>query len=1063
MPISASGQRGETRGIHQFGRRAAYLALACLTLPAHGQPATPEVPPEASTPVPAAAAPELSPAPTVELLLEPMLTDDRVLGDTLTGVAWDVAASPGRRLMQLPLRVRPGQEEGLLEEPAISFGGSRFIGWWLPIEEDAASNRGRSRNVAASPAPIDNELLDLAGLLDKLETADPNPRNASRPEAAPAAVATGDFLPEGAPRLAREITVKPSGQVAWEVARLIPGATVKTGETPYLLYLDGQRLRDLKPEKKDVSRNGSESSREYSQRRRESDIAYREELTAYRELQNASRNVPTLLETKLTDVVWAVFEVNAIQNEWSLRGGPEGTWSMSFDEFEALRSVAGGQGISSWPEQDGRAFSAEDRRFIALLDKLSKDRHVWTQRTLARALADSGFASKIGSGDAVSDVFERLLTSKDPIARNRTVYALATTSPATPAVATLLENAAAQTGDPAIQLAALRAQLAVQLAASTAAGGGRGAAVDLSGVIATVNANLANASGADAGLVVKQLLVTVPAETPEAVNALVAGVRFDSLSPERFDSAVAAVLSSAGTQPAVVGGWIDQQLLGSSNAAVVGRTLELMASANASAPAVSAFAAALRGAVFGSPESAEASETGKASGALPLPRVMMTAGLPLDSANHALFKLLNAGDPETRKSGWAVLRHFELTDREPTRGRRSPAPVEGELDPLTMIVDAGLGQTDTPSSLVPFLLRQPDEARANGPLLRVILAGDTPSSRRAARALLGSERELGLAMGELEADARSTLGNLVYDRLGDGPEPVTGLLRQDNNRRGGAVNWFGDRWAAGELPEAAAWAEQAGGESALLNLIGGEDEPLAHGAIAALAAAAGADRAQQQKMIDRFNDTRQTLSSQELGEAWGDAKQDIYTSRLSTAAGEYRLVMTLAGEAPGDGGAGRARDDITGYDPAAAAEQERIAAGDADVRVQRTVLGVITLVADGRSVSFRGGTPTLSVPEDRLALRIAEPGQMLAFADKVEALQGLPLGGVDEPLDLLPEDGNVWRGQVPLPDGRVFGLQIEPWSGTASADEDESSGDQADDGAEDKPSEEAAAQDKTEG
>ncbi|MEM7624357.1 MAG: hypothetical protein AAF333_01880 [Planctomycetota bacterium] len=1061
MSISGRGQRGAMRGGNGWPWAAGGLALACLAVPMSGQPVSPEAAAEAPVAVTEQAT-DASPSPSVELRLDLMLREDRVLGETLSGMAWDVAASPGRRLMQLPLRVVSGTESGQMAEPAISFGGSRFVGWWLPIEAEATSTHGRSRGAAVPSGPTDNELLDLAGLLGKLEAADADRRRGGRfdesvePTAAPQPV--GEPLPEDAPRLAREITVTPDGTVAWEVARLIPGATVKSGETPYLLYLDGQRLRDLKPEKEAVARNADESSREFSQRRREIDIAYRDELTAFRELQQASRAVPKELEAQLPDVVWAVFEVNAIQNAWSLRGGPAGTWSMGFDEFEALRDLASGQGISTWPEQQGgRAFSAEDRRLIATLDKLAKNRHPWTQRTLARALADSGYAARIGAGDAVSDVFEQLLASPDPIARNRTVYALATTSPATLATASLLEGAAQRTGDPAVQLAALRAQLAVQLASAAPDGGGRGVTPDLSGVVATANANLANPAGADAGLVVKQLLATVPAETPEAVTALVSGVRFDGLPSGRFDAAVAAVLSSAESQPAVVGGWVDRQLLGSSNAEVVKRTLELMSSADAPAPAVSAFATALRGAVFGRSEAADA-PAGDG-----LPRVMMTAGLPLDSTNHALFKLLNAGDPATRRSGWAVLRHFELTDRAPTRGRggRVAPTADSELDPLTMIVDAGLGQTDTPSSLVPFLLRQPDEARANGPLLRVVLTGDTPSSRRAARALLGSERDLGPAIAELDADQRAALGNAVHDRLGDGPEPVTGLLRQENNRRGSVGDWFGEQWAAGELPQAAAWAEQAGGESALTPLVGGDDEALAHGAIAALAAAVGADRALQQKMIDRFRDQRQTLSTKEFEEAWSDARQDIYTTRLAEAAGEYRLLMTVSGETAGDGGPGRARDEVLGFDPEAAAAQ---AAADenGETKVVRTLLGVITLDADGRSVSIRGGKPTLSVPDDRLALRVAEPGELLAFADQIEALQDLPLDGIEEPLDLLPEEGNVWRGQVPMPDGRRFGLVMEPWSGSVSPAE-EKPGERSEEEPKDGAKEERSGQEKTEG
>jgi len=192
-----------------------------------------------------------------------------------------------------------------------------------------------------------------------------------------------------------------------------------------------------------------------------------------------------------------------------------------------------------------------------------------------------------------------------------------------------------------------------------------------------------------------------------------------------------------------------------------------------------------------------------------------------------------------------------------------------------------------------------------------------------------------------------------------------------------------------------------------------------------LAAMAGGDRALQTKMVERFKDTRATMTPDAVRTAWADAKMDIYTARLSEAAGDYRVVILVRGAKPEDG-AGLAFDPVLGMDPRAFGPTGAVDPADqADAAPpQREVLGVIGLQASGSQVEFRGGVPELSVPEDFLAIRIAAPGQLKEFP--IESLQELPLDAVTSPLDLLPQDDGGWRGEVLLSDGRVFEMVMEP-------------------------------------
>ncbi|MBB6429400.1 HEAT repeat domain-containing protein [Algisphaera agarilytica] len=963
--------------------------------------------------------------PQALVQMELLLGSDRVMSESVSGTVWDVNPTAGRRLVQLPMRILPGEAgagEMVLEEPALSFQGGRFLFWEIPDDQSTGS-RGRTSEPVG---PTDEELLDLEYLLTRGSDVDDR-----RGLDAGGDEGSGQSeVPEIAPRLARELFISQAGgvtRVAWEVARGFPGGVVKNGgeDQPYSLLLDRAQLEELEPERPErLTRNADESSREFTYRKRLADAEYRELAGTYRDLQKMVRALPDRFEQDLPETVWAVFEVNALASGWTLRGHESGPWTMDFDDWELLTTLASGRGGGRNASGEGD-YSTEELTQIRQLAAMAGDPHPWTQRLLATAVAQSEFPGKAAPDDVVSKLLEKMLQSPDTLARNRTVYALAQVEPATPAVSQVLAASARETRDPAIQLAALRAELSLQLADAAPSRNGEATGDGVSGAINSVNAMLSDEDGADAGLVVEQFLVTIP-DDEQTVTAVISGVRFDNLPKPRFDAAVAAVLRSAGEQPEVVGGWVNLQLLGSNDPSVVSRTLDLLARADEPAPILTPLARGLSGMVFRESESAEDA---------PLD-LMITSGIPLDSANHSLFRLLNSGDPLLRKKGWLVLRHFELTDRPTSGSRRSnPATEADDSDPLAMIVDAGLSDPrSTPSSLVSFLARQSDAARADGSLLRVVVEGDQPASRHAARVLRGSERSFDTALREMEPDARETFANRVYEALGDGPEPVTGLMRDEaGGGRGGVIGWFAQELAAGELPDPSAWGEAAGGERNLMQAAVATDEQLAAGAFAALTAMAGGDRELQYKMFERFKDDRKTKTSDSMVEAWVDARKDIYTQRLRSAAGDYRLVMIVTGLAPAEGGVGRASDPILGSDPSVA--QAR-AEGAAVVETsERTTLGVTRLIADGRAIRFSSGTPELGVPEDQLAIRITTPSQLKAF--EVQQIKDLPLEESDEPLDLFPQDQGVWRGTMILRDGRDFELVMEPWGGADKSGTDD--------------------------
>jgi hypothetical protein len=966
--------------------------------------------------------------PGSELRVELMLAEDRVLGGSVDDPVWQFDLPPGRRLIQLPLRLLPGEAAGELDEPAVDFAGGRFLAWSIPASDDTPARR---RAPAADVGPTDEQLSDLPRLLEALDRPAPSAADRGRP------ALTADTLPvrpaevpEQAPRLARTIEVLPgtpgtptAPRLAWEIERAIPNATVQSGDSVYHLYLSPEQLRELEPERPErLTREADESSQVFALRERASQAEYRQLLTEYRELLRTVRGLEDRLEQDLPPTVWAVFEVNDFGNGWTMRGTPAGDWSMPFDTFELVQDLAGNRGSRSGRSARGE-LSDTERDAVRQLTVLSRDPHPWSQRMLAAALAGSGYADQLTENYPASELFGALLRSPDPLARNQTVYTLASLDAPSEAVVTLLEAVADEADEPALHYAAVRSRLlrGWEVFAQTQDGATTPTLTDEMAIDTT----LSDPGGLSADRVLHLLLVTSP-DTAAAESALINGVSFGVIPEAELDAALAELLRSAEAYPVIVGGWVDRQLLGSAEPRLVDRTLAVLGRADAPAPAVGPLAQGLADLVLGPADaSAEASA----------PPVVIRGGLPLTSTDHALFKLLSAGDTARRAAGWSALRHFELVDQaSPGRrnARREATNQEAAVDPLTQIVDAGLGQADTPASLVPFLVRQPDAARTTGPLLRVVREGDASAAAAAARSLRGSGRDLAGPMDEMDPEERAALAGRVYESIGGGPTPVTGLLA-DAGMANQLTRWWAGAWSAGSLPAPADWAEQGGGRDRLLSVVAQPPEAPAHGAIAALTAAAGGDAELQRKMIDRFKEQRQTLSSSELETAWADAQRDIYMTRLASAAGDYTLTMRVS---PTQSGGGPEADEADRGDrgdrggiratavPATAGANPTDPAAGASAEAELTVLGLISLAADGRSIRFRGGVPELTVPDDFLALRIAEPAQLASLP--VEALQALPLDDVDQPLDLRPQDGGGFVGDVPLPDGRRFALLLQP-------------------------------------
>jgi hypothetical protein len=933
--------------------------------------------------------------------LEALLLDERVLSGRIEDPVWQFETTPGRRLVQVPIRIDPVEAAVELDQPAIQLRGGRFVGWRIVLDQDPnqrSGRRGRGLRVG------DSRQLDFSN--PRLFEGDLDPAADGAGAADPRAVgdAAGGGVPDGAPRISREVTVTPAGTVTWELDRAFGGAEVKAGQEPYLLRLRPDRMRELEPQRPEVTERGAnEDIREYQQRRRQQQQAYREEQMAFRELRELVRELPDKFEAPRPARLWAIYDMTEAVRDLSLDGPEPLPWRVGFEQFEALRETA--------TMSVGNEVRFEDYKKLNRLAPIARDPHPYSHRMLAFALSDAQLVGKAQPKDPLHRLIEQVVAGPDDVARRIVLADLVRTVPPTPSTKMLLADAAEHL-TPQMKLASLRGALdaIAQDPQQTQAA-----------ITAAADA-LADPQGPPAGGVLDALNEALGARQ-ESHAAVISGINLADLPEDRRDNAIAYLIRSAG-QSELCADWLAGALLGSNDPQLIQRTLELIAAAGPGSAAIGRITEGLTAALFGPP-------TREARNQLDL---TLEAPLPLDSPSHPLFRSLNAGNPEQRELAWRALPNFKLS----AGASRSRTPDTGEVgDPLEMVMVSALGRAQTPPQVVPFVANLEDEPRSTAALVRLVVEADQAASRRAVNALFGdAQRRLVEPIGALSASERQTFAARVYQAKTQSTPLVVGLMREPttrgSGRSGGFVNWFAARVQAGELPRPAEWSAAASGDEALLNLAASRDEALAAGAVAALVAGAGGDTLTAQRMVESFAAASdRTVAA--LTTRWQEARQAIYRARIKQAEGSYRLVLRVPESpdddaAPGNTGefgesAAPQDDDPTRgpagvplpFNPDAPAPTTGVDPADPSdapaVPMTKLVLGVIDLIVEGDQVRLSNDLLPVEVPNDHLAIRVTSLVGLARFDDA----QDFKLDLVTDPVDLLPQPDGTWRGRFTLP------------------------------------------------
>ncbi len=897
--------------------------------------------------------PKRKPEPEVELDLGSLLETDVASSDRIDDGIWDLSSRPGRRLIQLPVVVTPLDQPSELGTPPLDLRGGRFVCWRIASEESE---------------PVDSVFSE------------------TRDETVVI------------PRVSRDVVVLPSGVIRWPLERAIPGFDLKSGDDLYLLKLRPDRLQEDVPERPErLTKRTTESNREFRERQQESHDKYRDAMEAYRHLRDEIRDLPDVFESSLPGRLWAVFEMSDSNDEIELTGESPLPWSIDIELLELLGELKGQTGRSGF-YGGGSGLTDDDVAKIEKVSVLLDDEHPYSWRLLSQVLTSGDRLSISKPGDQLEQVYLELVDSGDEETRNRIVAAAAGVIPPTKVSAKLLERCKDDlTGR--LRLMWLRSLFHSELLSPAVLGE----------MITTANRELANVSGPDAGRIIEQLLLGI-SDKPEALELVAVSINFDTLPADRQGQVLRYIIASSADQP-LAARWLNEKLLGSSDSETVIRTLRMIDEGQSGPQIIKPLANWMMSRVTApsaesegitNHDSADDVDQGWRSSATSdgglnhLVSSISRGKIPLDSADHHLVELLTSSDDRIRPLAWQVLPRFQVSTGTPslTFSRQTMQSTEDQTQNIFhVILEAAYSQGDLPPQVISFLDNHPDSLDATSAMVDIAIKYGTYHGDRACRLLIGSGRELSPAVESLTGEHRYTFAGRVYSSLYMPPPAAAGLLSESGTQTE-TVRWFADRVSSGAIPGPNDWAESFGSdESRLLGLLADKDNQAATGALAVLITKEGGDSGRASELIKRFDRSEPAVSSRSMiKQTWSEIRRELRTASLSSAAGTYMLTVVLRGEVA-SGPAEPGSPSATGSDTA-------------EVKVP---LGVIDLIADGTNLYVSGHTFTITVADDKYAIRIGQVIELKNFNN--EKLADVPLVDITQPLDLLPEEHNTWRGK----------------------------------------------------
>ena len=99
--------------------------------------------------------------PEIEVDILAMLMQDQVFAPTITSDVWSFRPKEGKRLIQVPLIIKPSDSEVTLGSPAVGLKSARFVAWRVYDSIEKERNQTHKNKVFAFVYPAKIFLYDI--------------------------------------------------------------------------------------------------------------------------------------------------------------------------------------------------------------------------------------------------------------------------------------------------------------------------------------------------------------------------------------------------------------------------------------------------------------------------------------------------------------------------------------------------------------------------------------------------------------------------------------------------------------------------------------------------------------------------------------------------------------------------------------------------------------------------------------------------------------------------------------------------------------------------------------
>ena len=1002
----------------------------------------------------------------VDIDIDALISDDRVITEQVSDELWQIAAPPGKQLVQIPIVLGEVEEDTEIKANVIGLEGGRFVAWYIP-EPDAAGPAKAGRRPAFRGGGYGPGAMGPGGF-----------PGGAFPGAGPGQMGTVSRTSRtpGKPnpvRLARALTLHTDGTMSWQLLRALPHGELSSGTTDYHLLLDSSRIKKpQRPKRKDRDRGRDRGPIEQTPEQREAFRQrmdeYRQAVQEYQELRRELRALPTEFSQPAPGRLWAVFMISSSPRNFALRGEEPLPWEMPFDLFVRLRDVV--------------SKAANPVALGQTLRPLVADGHPLSQQTAAIVLTSSTNVKAMATGGEIVDQVKALLKQAPPSTRLMLVEAMASEAANSPALSRLLVEAAAD-NDPEV---ALRATLGM---IGALRGGQAADRQHLNRAAMSIQRLLADVNGPPVYEVLGPALDVV-GQSPVTAQVLGEQIDLSRTSPQkRRNEMIDFVLQAAAMRRPPADRWLSDQLLADKDMDLVAATLRrIVALSQPPDPTDPAAAAAagqparpvgatrrqiqvMPGMPFGGPYMGPGAMPGRTSRRGRSAQPATALQFQMEQVPSGLIKAMTGEDENLRQLAWSALPAMRF---QPMASRGRPRPKAGQEDemepqvPALTIAAAATSFQPTPIQAVDYVLADRSGEDQQQALAHLAAKGSGPAQVIAIRELASGRAVLAVAMNQMAPDERHKIGIAWYTvplppdpnqsdpNQPDLPEPelydkapkVVGLLRQPGpNRRTASeiVNWFADQVRDDVRPAPYEWAEPMGGPSALLQFAHFTDRNFALAASAALVADIGLDEQHADRLYEQIAAVegpapgKDQAFIQELKNTWSEFCGEIFTQQLAESAGSYRITFRITDPAeqrdrrgripPGGmftpGGVGGMPGGVPGGygmgGPGQGQAQEQVLKdwaaqpATADPSSGATELGTIKLVVDDGKVSVEGAQLTVKTIQEQLALQITKPAELSALAKALD--QPMAISFISTPINLTRGQDGSWVGVGKLTDG----------------------------------------------